>query len=103
MVLGNVVGIGSVADKGRVESVADVRLVLDATAAFSHGLYLFDALALLEAVVLEACLDGARFELAQVTPTERHQLQHTSISPSAVAEAERGVWRDTGVRVRDNM
>ena len=79
---GNVADVGGVAGKGRVETVADVRFVLDATAAFFHGLYLFGTLALLEAAVLEACLDGARFELAQVTSAGRHQSQKRSPIPS---------------------
>ena len=78
----NVAGAGGVAGKDRVETVADVRFVLDATAAFFHRLYLFGTLALLEAAVLEACLDGARFELAQVTSAERHQSQKRSPIPS---------------------
>ena len=73
------VGVGSAADEGRVETVADVRLVLDATTAFFHGLDLFGALALLEAIVLEACLDGARFELTQMSTAERHQLEHERV------------------------
>ena len=85
----NATGAVGVAGKGRVKTVADVRLVLDATAAFFHRLYLFGTLALLEAAVLEACLDGARFELAQVTSAERHQSQGTPIPPpTALAEAQ---------------
>ena len=87
-VLANVADAGGFAGKGRVETVADVRLVLDATAAFFHGLYLFGTLALLETAVLEACLDGARFELA-LTSAERHQSQSSPIPPpSAFAEAQ---------------
>ena len=83
------VDAGGVAGKGRVETIADVRLVLDATAAFFHRLYLFGTLALLETAVLEACLDGARFELAQVTSAERHQSQSLPIPPpTAIAEAQ---------------
>ena len=85
----NVADAGGFAGKGRVETVADVRLVLDATAAFFHRLYLFGTLALLETAVLEACLDGARFELAQVTSSERHQSQRSPIPPpSAFVEAQ---------------
>ena len=50
-VLANVADAGGFDGKGRVETVADVRLVLDATAAFFHRLYLFGTLALLKAVV----------------------------------------------------
>ena len=94
LVLGfaNVADAGGFAGKGRVETVADVRLVLDATAAFFHGLYLFGTLALLEAAVLEACLDGARFELAQVTSTKRHQSQRSPIPSPSAQEVVESLW-----------
>ena len=70
--------------ESRVESVADVGLVLYSFAALFHGLDLLDALAFLKAVVLEARLDGARLELTQVTPAAGHQWRY--ISPPSAAE-----------------
>ena len=82
MVFAKLADFGRVANEGRAEPVADERLVLDTTTAFFHRLYLLGALALLEAVVLEARLDGARFELAEMTPTERHQFTDYGTHPS---------------------